>query len=66
MILRIVIPYIIRLRFSCNRYAAIDTRLTILTRLTKTYKTYKDLQDLQDLSPSTYVEPNASGLEYTQ
>ena len=63
MILRIVIPYIIRIRFSCNRYAAIDARLTILTRLTKTYKTYKDLQDL---SPSTYVEPNASGFQYTQ
>ena len=31
-----------------------------------TYKTYKDLQDLQDLSPSTYVEPNASGFQYTQ
>ena len=32
----------------------------------KTYKDLQDLQDLQDLSPSTYVEPNASGLEYTQ
>ena len=60
MILRIVIPW------TYKTYNFMQQICSNRCKTYNTYKTYKDLQDLQDLSPSTYVEPNASGLQYTQ